>query len=229
MSNRIPSMPRMGHSAGGSVSMTLKSGTNEWHGSASWNHRNPKWNAIQDRTTGTNVSNRNNIGAATLGNPIIKNKLFNFFSFERWWLQTPGTVLTTVPTALEKQGDFSQSLNTKGELRVIYDPYTTVVDTAGRVTRTPFPGNKIPANRINPLAQKIMNTIWAPNRTPDSPIGHQQLYDQPPRRTGTIGTCRTAWIGLSTTSSGSTAVTAFSKPIRSCLTTTCMANEYYVE
>ena len=62
----------MGHSAGGSVSMTLKSGSNEWHGSASWTHRNPKWNAIQDRTTGNNVSNRNNIGSATLGNPIIK-------------------------------------------------------------------------------------------------------------------------------------------------------------
>jgi hypothetical protein len=160
-----------GHSAGGSVSMTLKSGSNEWHGTASWTHRNPQWNAIQDRTTGNNASNRNNIGAATLGNPIIKNKLFNFFSFERWWLNTPGTVLTTVPTELEKQGDFSQSLNSKGQLRVIYDPYSTVVDSTGKVTRTPFSGNKIPADRINPLAQKIMSTIWAPNRTPDSLLG----------------------------------------------------------
>ena len=160
-----------GHSAGGSVSMTLKSGSNDWHGTASWTHRNPKWNAIQDRTTGNNVSNRNNIGAVTLGNPIIKNKLFNFVSFEKWWLKTPGTVLTTVPTDLEKQGDFSRSLNSRGELRVIYDPFTTVVDAAGVVTRTPFPGNKIPANRMNPLTLKIMNTIWAPNRTPDSPIG----------------------------------------------------------
>ena len=160
----------MGHSAGGSISMTLKSGTNEWHGTASWTHRNPKWNAIPDRTTRTAVANRNNIVAATLGNPIIKNKLFNFVSFERWWLRTPGTFLTTVPTALEKQGDFSQSLNSKGQLRVIYDPYTTRVIN-GVVTRTPFAGNKIPANRINPLAQQIMNTIWAPNRTPDSPMG----------------------------------------------------------
>jgi hypothetical protein len=160
----------MGHSAGGSVSMTLKAGTNEWHGTTSWNHRNPKWNAIMDRTTRNNVANRNNIGAATLGNPIIKNKLFNFFSFERWWMGTPGTVLTTVPTELEKKGDFSQSLNSQGKLRVIYDPYTTVV-SGGVVTRTPFTDNKIPANRINPMTQAIMNTIWAPNRTPDSPMG----------------------------------------------------------
>jgi hypothetical protein len=161
----------MGHSAGGSISMTLKSGTNDWHGSASWTHRNPSWNAIMDRTTGNNVSNRNNIGTATLGNPIIKNKLFNFFSFERRWLRTPGTFLTTVPTALEKQGDFSQSLNSKGQLRVIYDPLSTVVDASGKVTRTPFAGNKVPANRMNPLSQQIMNTIWAPNRAPDNLMG----------------------------------------------------------
>ncbi len=70
-----------GHSAGGSVSMTLKSGTNEWHGTASWTHRNPKWNAIQDRTTGNNVSNRNKIGAATFGNPVIQKTHFKLFSF----------------------------------------------------------------------------------------------------------------------------------------------------
>ena len=152
--------------------MTLKSGTNEWHGMASWNHRNPKWNAIMDRTTGNNVANRNNIGAATLGNPIIRNKLFNFISFERWWLRTPGTFLTTVPTELEKKGDFSQSLNSQGNLRVIYDPFTTVVDpVSGKVSRTPFSGNKIPANRINPMTQQIMNTIWAPNRIPDNIMG----------------------------------------------------------
>jgi hypothetical protein len=160
----------MGHSAGGSISMTLKSGNNEWHGSTSWTYRNPKWSANPDRTIGQSFANRNNIGTATLGNPIIKNKLFNFFSFERWWLRTPGSFLTTVPTALEKQGDFSQSLNSKSQLRVIYDPYSTVV-TNGVVTRTAFTGNKIPANRISPFTQGIMNTIWAPNRTPDSPMG----------------------------------------------------------
>jgi len=61
----------MGHSAGGSVSMTLKSGTNEWHGSAAWTHAIP--NGTRFRTYhGVNVANRNNIGTATLGNPIIK-------------------------------------------------------------------------------------------------------------------------------------------------------------
>jgi hypothetical protein len=160
----------MGHSAGGSVSMTLKAGTNEWHGTAFWNTRNPSFNAMKDRTRGTPNSDRNNIVGGTLGNPILKNKLFNFVSFEEWRLKTAGTFTTTVPTALEKTGDFSQSLNAKSQLRVIYDPYTTVV-TGGVVTRTAFQDNKIPASRINPLTQKIINTIWAPNRTPDSPMG----------------------------------------------------------
>ncbi len=95
----------------------------------------------------------------------------NWFLFASVSLKIPGHVRTTVPTELEKQGDFSKSLNSRGELRVIYDPYSTVVDSAGNVTRTPFPGNKIPADRINLLTQKILGTIWAPNRTPDSPIG----------------------------------------------------------
>jgi hypothetical protein len=130
----------IGHSAGGSVAMTLKSGSNDWHGTASFMYRNPSWNATADRTTRTAAGNMSKIGAATLGNPIIKNKLFNFFSFEQWWQRTPSSFFMTLPTDLERQGDFSKSLTNKGALKVIYDPYSTVVSSAG-VTRTPFPDN----------------------------------------------------------------------------------------
>jgi hypothetical protein len=160
----------VGHSAGGLVSMTLKSGTNEWHGSAFWTHREPNWNAITDRTTRTSTGQRNNIAGGVLGHPIIKNKLFNFASFEYWRMGTPGTVLWQMPTDLERQGDFSQSLNTKGALRVIYDPWTTTT-VNGVVTRQPFAGNKIPANRIDPIAAQVMSTLWKPNRTPDNITG----------------------------------------------------------
>jgi hypothetical protein len=69
-----------GHSAGGVVSMIMKSGTNSWHGTAFWLHRNPTLNAVTDRTINSNVAARNNIFGGTVGNPILKNKLFNFFS-----------------------------------------------------------------------------------------------------------------------------------------------------
>jgi len=161
-----------GHSAGGSVSMTLKSGTNEFHGSAFYLGRNPSLNAMTDRTTRTNVAARNNIWGGTLGHPIIKNKFFNFFSIEIWRLRTPGSFIGTMPTDLERAGDFSKSLNINGAVKTIYDPYTTVFDpAANKATRTPFPGNKIPADRFDPLGARVMKGFWAPNRQPDNITG----------------------------------------------------------
>ena len=169
----------IGHSAGGSVSMTLKSGTNEWHGSAFWVHREPNWNAITDRTTRTTSGQRNNILGGALGNAIIKNKLFNFASYEMWRMGQPQPVTLTMPTDLERQGDFSQSKNIQGNLKVIYDPWTTTVDSAGKVTRQPFAGNKIPANRIDPISAKVMAALWKPNRTPDNITGANNFSATP--------------------------------------------------
>jgi len=66
-------------------------------------------------------------------------------------------------TDLERTGDFSKTLNSARELRTIYDPYTTVTDAAGVVTRQPFAGNIIPNNRIDPTAKVMMGDIWKPN------------------------------------------------------------------
>src|SRR5256886_2261712 len=98
-----------GHIAGGLITATTKSGTNQWHGSAYYLGRYPWLNAIADRTTmGTNSTRQNMIGG-TLGNPIIGNKLFNFVSIEYWKVGAPGSFVTTVPTAAERGGDFSHS------------------------------------------------------------------------------------------------------------------------
>jgi len=167
-----------GHSAGGTISMTLKSGTNELHGNAFYLGRNPALNAMTDRTTRTNLTNRNNIWGGMAGHRIIRNKLFNFVSYEQQKPLVPGSALATVPTALERQGDFSQSLNTSGGLRTIYDPYSTIFDSAtGKVTRTPFPGNKIPLSQQDQLAQRVMNGLYQPNRTPDSITGTNNFAD----------------------------------------------------
>ena len=68
---------------------------------------------------------RNNIWGGTLGAPIRKNKLFTFGSYEGWKSTNPYTVVMTLPTALERTGDYSQSLNIAGGQRAIYDPYST--------------------------------------------------------------------------------------------------------
>lgn len=164
----------VGHSAGGTISIATKSGTNEWHGVASWLGRIPALNAVTDRTTNTFTAARNNIYGGALGSPIIKNKLFSFFSFEAQRLRTPATTLWTVPTAAEVTGDFSQSLNTNGALRTIYDPFTTTFDpSTGAVTRQAFAGNKVPASRFDPLGARWMADLapFQPNRTPDNGTG----------------------------------------------------------
>jgi len=163
-----------GHSAGGIITMTTKSGTNEWHGDAFYLGRYPWLDAEYDRTTFSSNATRQNIIGGTLGNPIIKNKLFNFFSVEYWKQAAPNSYVTTLPTSLEQQGNFSQSYglqNGNPVLRTVYDPFSTVLGANGSVTRTPFPGNIIPANRMDPLAASFMKDFWAPNNPGDNITG----------------------------------------------------------
>jgi hypothetical protein len=153
-----------GHSAGGIISVATKSGTNEWHGSLFYLGRYPWLSAEADRTRFTQNAQRQNMFGGTLSNPIWKNKIFNFSSVEYWKIASPASYNRTVPTPLERSGDFSQTLAADGSLRLIYDPFSTVVNSAtGAVTRTPFPGNRIPSNRIDPLSAKLASYLWDPN------------------------------------------------------------------
>ncbi len=153
-----------GHSGGGAISITTKSGTNEWHGNAFYLGRYPWLSAEADRTTFSQNAERQNMYGGSLGNPILKNKLFNYFSLEYWKITAPGSYVTTVPTTLERGGDFSQTLAADGGLRPIYDPNTTVVNPiTGAVTRTPFAGNVIPTSQFSPWSAKYAADFWAPN------------------------------------------------------------------
>ena len=163
-----------GHSAGGIITMTTKSGTNAWHGDAFYLGRYPWLDASADRTIFSQVATRQHIVGGTLGNPILKNKLFNFFSIEYWKQDAPANYTQTLPTSLETQGDFSKSyglLNGAPVLRTIYDPFSTVIGSNGAVTRTPFSGNKIPESRWDPLAASFMKDFWAPNNPGDNITG----------------------------------------------------------
>jgi hypothetical protein len=161
-----------GHSAGGTMSVSTKSGTNDIHGTAYYFGRNPAMNAVVNPITRTPNFVRNHIWGGTIGAPIRKNKLFNFFTYEGWRTKEPRDTLRTMPTELERNGDFSRSLNRAGGLRTIYDPTTTVLDVAtNTATRTPFPGNVIPASRIDPTAKRIMQDFWGPNNPGDDLSG----------------------------------------------------------
>ncbi len=142
-----------GHSAGGLISLTTKSGTNEWHGMAFYLGRYPWLSAEADRTRNVTNAQRQNMYGGTFGNPILKNKLFNFFSIEDWKINSPYSYTETVPTPLERGGDFSQTVDATGAQRLIYDPFIapTVDPSTGTLVRTPFAGNVIPSSRFDPI------------------------------------------------------------------------------
>jgi hypothetical protein len=161
-----------GHSSGGIAIITMKSGGNEIHGTAYASGRHPSWNAISDRPSHKHNNNPYWTAGGSVGFPIIKNKLFVFGVFEK--IENTQTVPGnyTLPTALERQGDFSQSFNADGSLRVIYDPMTTRLAPGGAsYIRDKFDLNKIPQDRWDQLATKIMGNLWGPNNAGDDKTG----------------------------------------------------------
>ena len=144
-----------GRASGGQVNVVTKSGGNAFHGSAYEFLRNNKLDARPfNLPTPTLPEFRRNQFGATAGGPIVRSKLFWFFSYEGLRLRQAGAGLTTVtvPSALQRKGDFSL---TKGG---IFDP-----DTLQSGVRQPFPGNQIPTQRINPVALAAMNALPLPN------------------------------------------------------------------
>ena len=166
-----------GHSAGGIAIVTMKSGTNDVKGSAYFFGRDPSLNAMSDRALQRHNDNPYWNAGATLGLPIKKNKLFLFAVFDAIENTQSSAGLYTLPTELERQGDFSQSYNANGTLRVIYDPLTSRTVNGVQV-RDPFPGNIIPANRWDPVAAQILGGLWAPNNAGDDATGFNNFKYQ---------------------------------------------------
>lgn len=147
-----------GMAGGGSVTVVTKSGTNQLHGSAFEFHDDQHLKArnfFQAPGVDKPLSIYNNYGL-TLGGPVVKNKLFFFGSWDATRQRQGAVGRYSVPTSDIRSGDFS------GTGTIIYDPATGNPDGSGR---TPFPGNKIPGNRISPIAQKIQSYYALPNLT----------------------------------------------------------------
>lgn len=173
-----------GNSLGGLISLNMKSGTNAFHGSGYFFGRDPSMNSISDPTitvaAGQDTSvlrgTKLKMWGATVGGPIKKNRIFSFTSFEDWNDQRPLTIVRTVPTELERRGDFSQSVQ-GGRVRSIYNPFTSTLDAAGRVVRQPFANNVIPQAMFDPVAVKMLADIPLPNRSGNIDNWQGSLYE----------------------------------------------------
>ena len=160
---------------GGTVEVTTKGGTNELHGSAS------EFNQISNlagtpfftnAAGGKKPPYRQNLWGMTVGGPIWipkvingKDKLFFFFAYEGFADAYATPTYFTVPTAAEIGGDFSHllSLNSSSKNYTLYDPNSAVLN-GSTITRTPFPGNIVPSNRLNPIATTFLKDYMpAPN------------------------------------------------------------------
>jgi len=157
-----------GRSSAGVVNMTTRGGTEHYHGTAFEYFRNNELNAnsFWSNLNGQPLakSTRNQFGGNFAGPIWRRRRLFGFFGYERSSYGQPGTLTTTVPTVLQRQGDFSQTYNANGSLQVIYDPTTTVpTSTAGVYSRSPFPGNAVPAGSFDAIAKNYLQFIPLPN------------------------------------------------------------------
>jgi hypothetical protein len=154
-----------------SINVVTKGGVKEFHGGSAWYFRNEDLNANSffNNTAGRPRDlYRFNIANWGFNGPLLIPKINRsrqrlFFMFNQEFqekLQPYGTKEVTVPSALERQGDFTRSYNTNGTLVRVQDPLNN---------KAQFPGNIIPASRLTPIGQSILNLFPLPNFVDPSP------------------------------------------------------------
>lgn len=167
-----------GRTGGAVVNMSIKSGTNQLHGTLYEFLRNKSLDAndfFANRVGRERAPFTYNQYGGSVGGPVVlpriydgHNRTFFFVNYEVFKQRQGLSFLETVPTQAQRQGDFSQTFNSSGQLVRIADPATTRPDPANpsRFLRDPFPGNRIPASRIDPAARKYLELpLWPlPNR-----------------------------------------------------------------
>lgn len=163
----------VGQTEGGTVSLSLKSGTNQFHGTGYWNKLSPDWNAnlFFSNRLGQPISpfDYNRWGVSATGPVIIpklyngRNRTFYMYGYEGIKETRPRGSVLTVPTEAQRTGDLSGLLKLGSQYQ-IYDPMTRRADGA-RFREDPIPGNLIPGSRISPIATTILKYFAPPNTT----------------------------------------------------------------
>src|SRR5882762_1246233 len=150
-----------GRTAGGVVNVSLKSGTNAFHGSLYEFARRKELDSNEYYFKVNNQAkpdHKLDQYGFVLDGPVRipglydgRNKTFFMFNYEGYKEATPNPATYTVPDDAQLRGDFSNLRDAQGRLITIYDPATGRLDASGQWVRDPFPGNIIPANRIDPM------------------------------------------------------------------------------
>ncbi len=172
-----------GKAAGGQIAIVTKGGTNDWHGNARFFHRNEGLNANEYFNKANQLASstphndpqlyRYNYFGYQVGGPVLKNKLFFFWNQEyyRQFVPISGTTQFYTPTALERQGDFSQSIDGNGNPIVISGP---------GITNNKIDPTKLPAAQqaVFTNVQKILNLFPLPNVSGFGVNGQNYNYSQ---------------------------------------------------
>jgi hypothetical protein len=151
-----------GHTGGGVVNVSLKSGTNQFHGVAFDFLRNDKLQAddwFNNRSGVPRSPFRFNQFGGTFGGPVVHDRTFFFVNYEGIRRIQGRTTILTIARDDMRGGDFSQVQDSSGRQVNIYSPLTTRANPDGTYVRDPFPGNRIPVNLMDPVALKML-TYW---------------------------------------------------------------------
>ena len=151
----------MGRTGGGVFNTTLRSGGNAFRGSAFYQTR-PIWgqsnNYFSEKAGLDKPQSPYHLGGGGVGGPIVRNRTFFWFATENYTDTQTRNASEVMPTAAERAGDFSGLTTSSGQPVIIYDP----------VTRTPFQNNRIPTERINPVAANMLKYLPLPDTNRDN-------------------------------------------------------------
>ncbi|MGH9469560.1 MAG: TonB-dependent receptor domain-containing protein [Terriglobia bacterium] len=178
----------VGHVLGPVISVSTKSGTNQFHGTAYYWLVNSALDAsdfFANRSGQSKPVDQEHRYGLTFGGPLTiphvyhgRDKTFFFFAWEGDRDNTPATTsgqTSTVPTAAERSGDFSALLKLGSQYQ-IYNPFTTVPAGNGRYQRSPIKGNVIPSALLNQVGMKLVDLYPLPNQPGTSDGEHNYFY-----------------------------------------------------
>lgn len=169
-----------GRSLGSVLNVVYKSGTNDFHGSAYEFFRDSSLDANNffAKRAGQPLGDfsRSQFGGVA-GGPIQRGRTFYMTSFEGLRERRAAQATMTVPTLLQRQGDFSQTFAQNGQLIRIFDPFSTRANPSGPgFVRDQFAGNFIPTNRIDPVALQVLKYFPLPNQPGDPVTGARNYF-----------------------------------------------------
>jgi hypothetical protein len=169
-----------GRSLGSVLNVVFKSGANQLHGSAYEFLRNSKLDAnnfFDNRRGQALLSFKRSQFGGVLNGPVRKDKTFFMVAFEALRERRADSTTASVPTELERTGDFSQTRTATGAPIIVYDPFSTTPNPSGSGwLRTAFPSNKIQSSKFDPVAVNVAKFYPLPNTPPSGQSNNQSNF-----------------------------------------------------